>query len=114
MPHDKPMKRAKDFTGMLQILKETHRSLSVVTQLLGRSMDTESIMERRRCQEQRDVIEQMGRDLASGLVDLEKAPMLDRFNWATIFELKTPDLDSEEIHPMDRPTRMMRVPRRIA
>ncbi len=117
MPHGVPTKRAKHFNGMLRILKETHKSLAMATQLLGRSMDTDSIMERRRCQEQRDVIEQLGRDLATGLVDLEDAPVLDRFNWSTIFELDTPDLEvmHDRIHPMDRPTATMRVPsRRVA
>lgn len=114
MPLGNHNERAKNFNGMLQILKETHKSLAMATQLLGRSMDTESVMERRRCQAQRDTIEQLGRDLATGLVDLEDAPALDRFNWSTIFELDTPDLDvvDDSIHPMDRPTAMMRVPKR--
>lgn len=100
-------RRARDFNGMLRILRDTHRGLADATQLLGRSMDTESEIGRAQVQQLRDEIEHLGRDLANGLVDLEEAPLLDRFSWHRLFILKSPKLESDS---RDCPTRPMRVP----
>ena len=101
-------RRAKDFNGMLRILRETQHALAEATQLLGRTMDTESYLGRERMQLRKEEINQLGRDLATGLVDLEEAVPLDRFAWHTLFVLEVPELENE--HPDLRLTRLMRVP----
>ena len=105
------IRRAENFNGMLRILKDTQQALARTTQLLGRSLDTESVMERTEVQRLRDEIEQLGRDLASGLVDLEGSPLLDVFSHRGIFSGKTPDLEED---PRRVRTAFTRVSKRVA
>jgi len=83
-PFKAPSKRAKDFEGMIRALYEALATLIEDLALLRRSGDDDSIMAVERTEEIVARLEFLGRDLASGLVDLEQAPF-DRKTWAAIF-----------------------------
>jgi hypothetical protein len=89
-PFKAPSKRAKDFEGMMRALFEALATLMEDLVLLRRSMDDDSVMAVERTEEIAARLEFLGRDLASGLVDLEQAPF-DRKTWARLFN--TPEED---------------------
>ncbi len=68
------MKRAKNFEGLLAIVAEATQTLRENHRLLGRARDTDSVMAERRTAETLASVEFLGRDLASGIVDLEATP----------------------------------------
>ena len=69
---------------MIRALYEALATLIEDLALLRRSRDDDSIMAVERTEEIVARLEFLGRDLASGLVDLEQAPF-DRKTWAAIF-----------------------------
>jgi len=83
-PFKAPSKRAKDFEGMIRTVYEALETLIENLALLRRSKDDDSLMSVERTDTIVSRLEFLGRDLASGLVDLEEAPF-DRQTWASLF-----------------------------
>jgi hypothetical protein len=68
------VKRAKNFEGLLELLSEAAVTLRENHTLLRRTRDTESVMAATRSEDTAKNLEFLGRDIASGLVDLIEVP----------------------------------------
>jgi len=79
-----PSQRAKDYEGLLGLVREATKALAENLCLLHRSQDDDSLMAVDSTRTVLARLEFLGRDLGSGLVDLELAPF-DRKAWALLF-----------------------------
>jgi hypothetical protein len=70
--------RAKNFEGLLDLVSEASAALRQNHRLLSRTSDTESVIAAKQSHELGKSLEFLGRDLASGLVDLLEVPFDER------------------------------------